>query len=155
MRIKLTESQLKSMVKEAIRETLNEIGDTEQGLKTLIGLRDKAANQMRYGQADKIGDYTNQALKSKFNFSGLQEATEQNLIYVNDQRNIVTIVNDGDVKLETHPIGNLSYEYDLFDIKANCQLANPMAARKIAAWCQMFAPKVLDKAKDWHFWAKQ
>lgn len=155
MRIKLTESQLKAMVKEAIRETLNEIGDTEQGLKTLIGLRDKAANQMRYGQANKIGDYTNQALKSKFYFSGLQEATEQNLIYVNDDRDIVTIANDGNVKLETHVLGNLSYENDLFDIKENCQIENPAAARKIAAWCQMFAPKALDKAKDWHFWAKQ
>lgn len=155
MKIKLTEAQLKSMVKEAIRQTLNEIGDTEQGLKTLIDLRDKAANQMRYGQADKIGDYTNQVLQSKFNFSGLQDVTKQNLRYVNDQRNYVTIANDGDVKLETHVLGNLSYEDDLFDIKNNCQLANPMAARRIAAWCQMFAPKVLDKAKDWHFWAKQ
>lgn len=155
MKIKLTEAQLKSMVKEAIRETLNEIGDTEQGLKTLIDLRDKAANQMRYGQADKIGDYTNQILKSKFNFSGLQDATKQNLIYVNDQRVIVTIANDGNVKLETHALGNLSYEDDLFDIKAACQIANPMAARKIATWCQMFVPKALDKVKDWHFWAKQ
>lgn len=154
MKIKLTEAQLKSMVKEAIRETLNEIGDTEQGLKTLIGLRAKAANQMRYGQANKIDDYTNQALKSKFNFPGLQEATERNLIYINNGE-MVTIANDGNVKLRTHALGNLSSENDLFDIKAACQLANPMAARKIAAWCQMFAPKVLDKAKDWHFWAKQ
>ena len=154
MKIKLTEAQLKSMVKEAIRETLNEIGDTEQGLKTLIGLRDKAANQMRYGQADKIGDYTNQALKSKFNFPGLQEATEQNLIYIING-DMVTITNDGNVKLRTHPFGNLSFEDDLLDIKVNCQVANPMAARKIAAWCQMFVPKALDKVKDWHFWAQQ
>lgn len=155
MKIKLTEAQLKSMVKEAIRETLNEIGDTEQGLKTLIGLRDKAAKQMRYGKANKIGDYTNQALKSKFYFPGIQEVSDHSLQYMSDRRDYVTITLNGDVILETHKLGNLSYEQDLFDIKEYCQIENPAAARKIAAWCQMFAPKALDKAKDWHFWAKQ
>lgn len=154
MKIKLTEAQLKSMVKEAIRETLNEIGDTEQGLKTLIGLRDKAYNQMRGRQSNKIGDYTNQALKSKFNFPGLQEVTEQNLIYIT-YGDMVTIANDGNVKLKTHAWGNLSNEDDLFGIKRYCQIENPAAARKIAAWCQMFVPKALDKVKDWHFWAAQ
>ena len=64
--IKLTESDLHNIIKEAVNNILNEIGDTEKGQNVLGKLHAKKVNQGEKEDGDEIYDYAQKQREKSF-----------------------------------------------------------------------------------------
>lgn len=77
-RIKLTESQLHEIIKESVKNVLNEIGDTPQGQYMLGRLKQNKLYNHQDGDEAYIGQYAaDQRKKSNYDLKKLRDAHQQ------------------------------------------------------------------------------
>ena len=77
-RIKLTESQLHEIIKESVKNVLNEIGDTPQGQYMLGRLKQNKLYNHQDGDEAYIGQYAaDQRKKSNYDLGTLRNAHQQ------------------------------------------------------------------------------
>lgn len=144
--IKITESDLKTLIRESVEQYLNEVD-----LDTAIAAGDKAAYLSRKKQAKTFKDY---ALK-KVNDGAegtILDITGNYITFKNiDNSATMTVTKEGMLKIgrtSECEIGQLNYLPESYRLDKS-------TARKVANWCNryMLQGKSRENATDWHYWA--
>ena len=160
----INEQQLVNIVSEATKRVLKEIGDTPAGRAMLRRASDKARFLGRGEQSEKFRDKADSETNAVYKRSPYtDEASTDYFTYYNDAEDLITVKRWGKVSITPHGGFNEDLGF-IKDIAANpkalkrIKTSDRMTARKVAQWCDEFAPKdgaIPPEAYDWHFWAQQ
>ena len=150
-KIKLTESKLKKVIKEAVKNILNEIGDTADGKMLLGKLITKADKEGRNTQSNQMNAYMKGKNPPEVTYLDAEKITYK---VINTRREIyATITNDGNVTLN-------GIDSTYFNIKQSRDISelqwiktSRTAARLIVKWIQTYCPIADEMYFDWHTWA--
>lgn len=150
--IKITESDLKTLIRESVEQYLNEVD-----LDTAIRASVKAGELGRAKQASTFKKYAldkvNDGLST--NNSEIVDISDTHISYKNFQNSVIRIQSNG-----VFVINNA--EYDMSKIARvgsappALKVKNKLSARKIAEWVERYlSPSYSFKntIADWHWWA--
>lgn len=150
-KIKLTESKLKKVIKEAVKNILNEIGDTADGKMLLGKLITKADKEGRNTQSRQMNAYLKGKTPPEVTYLDAGKITYK---VINTRREIyATITNDGNVTLNgiDSTYINIKQSHDISELQWITTSRN--AARLIVKWIQTYCPEADKMYLDWHTWA--
>lgn len=154
MKIKLTESKLRSIVSEAVSNALNEISSD-----LAFRASDKAYKQNRTGQGCKMADYGNDRLNAEINPSETIDMTRNYVRYLNMDGDLITIHKNGFATIGTKTfllLNDINYDGK---VPWGAKTADKRAARAIANWFKKvvvsdpdFDIDGIECITDWHAW---
>ena len=146
--VKITEADLKELIKESVRNVLQEVS-----LDTALSAKDKALQLGRLGQANTFNKYAVDKINDGEN-RAIRDVSTRDIVFANIYGKDVRLDVDGSVTVEGKT-GNLErYPNAPVQIKAS----NKAAARQIAKWCSKYMveldnEEVKARVSDWHWWA--
>ena len=149
----ISESTLKKIIAESLKECLNEIGNSTEGFLTIKNAQEKAEKLGRYGQADRFRDYA-----GKIDNYTLMRADDNEIRWMAiDAKTRVSIESDGNISYFNNKtnnwtnIGNTSTEVDGYRLSSI--KTDKKTARRIAFWVSQHIPTAKEMYKNWHTWA--
>ena len=148
--MKITESKLKELIANTIKESLDELSPD-----LAYRAADAAYNKGQHNRYASFSRYANDAVSQEH---GGLEATNKRIVYpLSIDGLYVTIYKDGDFALSNDSGGrNL---FDFGNVPSKLKTNDKRIARNIAKWCSKYL--VITKGKDfetnafsdWHNWA--
>lgn len=166
----LTEAKLKSMIREAVENTLKEIGDTPGGYDAIRNAQDMADKLGRKNQSRKFKIYADKLDAKKYDThrlenpdSPIEKATNKRIIYKSVKGTPVSIDDNGNVYSSSVYAGNVKSFVVSNRLSDELKVKEPKYARKIAAWCKQvlgnlkaaepeMTPQMQNIMGDWHTW---
>ena len=147
----ISESTLKKIIAESLKECLNEIGNSTEGFLAIKNAQEKAEKLGRYGQADRFRDYAGDI----DNHTLIRASDDRIMWNAKDATTMVRIESDGTIKYygteSWTNIGNTSTEVDGYRLSSI--KTDKKTARRIALWVSQHIPTAKEMYKDWHTWA--
>ena len=148
-KIRLNEAQLKRIIAESVKNTLNELFDTLPGIKKGTDIAMHGNEAGRYGQSSKVIGAINNSLKEKFGDKILSYSSKH-IIYKNAYGKYVSLDTDGRLfYVDGDYVTPDQVKFGTEDAKTD----NRNVARIITKWCDEHISPVIEEYSDWHNWA--
>jgi hypothetical protein len=150
-KVRLNEAQLKRIIAESVKKTINELFDTLPGIKTGTDIAMRGNEAGRYGQSSKVTGAIGNSLKEKFGDNILVYSSKR-IVYKNAAGDYVSVDTGGNlfyVDVNAHYITSDKVKFGTEDAKTD----NRNVARIIAKWCDEHITPFIEEYADWHKWA--
>ena len=154
MKIKLTESKLKQIVAESVKNVLNEIS-----IDMLDRAEDAAREKGRDYQKDKFAKYGNKKRKEEM---CPYEGFSSNVVLTRDRCEVkdnvqLIVYSCGDIVTMRPGGGILTKHNETWPLDNRVKLDSKQLARTVSKWCNKYlSPEGKEKLQgyeDWHNWA--
>ena len=147
-KIRLNEAQLKKIISESVKKTINELFDTPEGKDMACKIRKKANEVGRTKLANNIDKALHDDSKEKYDSFFTYDDESVSFKPVNSffKGEVTSVYTNGN-------IWSTGKKVALGDEKAKTN--DKRIAREIASWCQKYmSPEVRDYESycDWHTW---
>lgn len=150
--IKITESDLKTLIRESVEQYLNEV-DLDTAIRASVKAgelgRTKQASTFKQYALDKVNDGLGA------NNSEIVDISDTHISYKNYRNSEIRIQSNGFIVINNTKY-DMSKIVDVGSAPAELKVKNKLSARKIAEWVERyFSPSYSFKniIANWHWWA--